>query len=174
MKACTKEVDLELPTSKYGSVGTLADGRQYVKFVRQLDFPVEEVWAALTESDRIADWFPGFALDARKGGKFEIWFSENCEGEAHVSGRVTTYSPPNLLELGTQCWQLEAQNGGCVLTFTDILLFDERDKRDFSNSVLAGWHKYLDSLERVLHGGRGDPRLEAEVDYSMLDVPGRV
>ena len=174
MKASSDSVEYNLPTAKYGTVGTLDDGRQYVKFVRELSFPITDVWSALTDPDRIADWFPGLNLEAWEGGTFEIWFSENCEGEAHVSGRVIEVSPPNLLEFGTQRWQLEPTENGCVLTFTDVLLFDERDKRDFSNSVLAGWHKYLDSLQRMLDGGSGDPRLDAEVDYSVLDTPGRV
>lgn len=145
-----------------------------VKFVRELPFTVETVWAALTEADQLANWFGGLSLDARQGSKFEIWFSENCEGAAHVSGHVTEYSPPNLLVLGNQRWELLAKGKGCVLTFTDLLFFDDRDKRDFSNSVLAGWHKYLDSLERLLRGGRGDPRVDSELDYSKLEIPGRV
>ena len=87
--------------------------------------------------------------------------------------RSLSFDPPNLLVMGSMRWLLESDGDGCVLTFTDILWFDERDKADFSNSVLGGWHKYLDSLERALRGGKGDPRLDEEVDYSLLDIPGR-
>jgi len=168
------EIAPELPTSKHGVVGVLDDGRRYVKFVRHLPFPIETVWSALTESDRLADWFPGLSLDAREGGSFEIWFSEDCEGEAHVSGTVTICSPPNLLVMGTLRWELEADGDGCQMTLTDILSFDDRNQRDLTNAVLAGWHKYVDSLERALHGGKGDPRIDPEVDYAAVDVPGRI
>ena len=82
---------------------------------------------------------------------------------------MTTYVPPNLLEMGTMRWELESDGDECLLTFTDILMFDDRDRTDFMNSVLAGWHKYIDSLERALSGGQGDPRLDKEVDYSKID-----
>ncbi len=157
-----------LPTSKYGIAGTLDDGRRYVRFVRHVPFPVETVWAALTEPDRLADWFPGLTLDAREGGRFEIRFREDCDGEAHVTGAVTACSPPNLLAMGTLRWELAADGAGCRLTLTDIVVFDGRDETDGTNAVLAGWHKYLDSLERFLGGGKGDPRNDAEVDYRRL------
>lgn len=164
----------DLPTSKYGVAGVLDNGSPYVKFVRHLPFPIEKVWSALTEPGQLADWFPGLDLDAREGGAFEIRFSDDCEGEAHVSGTVTTFSPPNLLEMGTLRWELQPDQGGCLLTFTDILSFDDRDPTDLTNPVLAGWHKYVDSLERALHGGRGDPRTDPEIDYAEVNVPGRI
>jgi uncharacterized protein YndB with AHSA1/START domain len=164
----------ELPTPKYGVVGTLDDGRHYVKFARYLPFSIQRVWSALTEPDQLAYWFPGLILDAREGGSFEIRFSEDCEGEAHVTGVVTTCSPPSLLVMGTLRWELQADSDGCLLTLTDVLLFDDRCKTDFTNAVLAGWHKYVDSLERALHGGKGDPRIDREVDYAAVDVPGRI
>ena len=83
--------NLMLPYSKYGSVISLEDGHQYVKFVRHLPYSVETVWAALTEPEQLAHWFGGLVLEPRVGGKFEIWFSESCEGEAHVTGTVTQF-----------------------------------------------------------------------------------
>jgi uncharacterized protein YndB with AHSA1/START domain len=32
------------------------DGRYVLRFERRLNHPVEKVWAALTESDRLAEW----------------------------------------------------------------------------------------------------------------------
>ena len=164
----------ETPTSKLGSVGTLDDGRKYVLFKRRLPHSIETVWAAITDPEQLANWFPGIHLECLEGGEFEIWFSEECEGPAHVSGVVGTYDPPNVLAMGTMRWELAAEGEGCVVTFTDILAFgDSRSKTEFTNSVLGGWHKYLDTLEYALVGGSGDPRTEPEFDYSTISVVGR-
>ena len=160
--------------SKLGSLGTLEDGRKYVVFKRYLPHSIDKVWGAITEPDHLADWFPGIKLERRVGGRFEIWFSENCEGPAHVTGAVTRYEPPNVLELGTMRYELTSEGDGCSLTFSDILHYEgPLSEADVINSVLGGWHKYLDSLEFYLIGGKSDPRDEPEFDYSKVQIDGR-
>ncbi len=160
--------------SRLGTVGKLADGRSYVRFERYLNHTVEEVWAALTEPQHLARWFPGIKLTPEEGGSFEIWFSEECEGPAHLSGTVSTYKPPGVLEMGSMRWELTPRDKGCMLVFTDILAFDNsRTRAEFTNSVLGGWHKYMDMLEYSFEGGEGDPRDEPEFDYSRVEVEGR-
>lgn len=161
-------------TSKLGTVGTLADGRKFVHFERHLPYPIETVWAAITDSDRLADWFPGLNLECRLGGSFKIWFNEKCEGPAHVTGTVSRYEPPNVLECGSMRFELETEGDHCKLTFTDILHYEgPRTESEIINSVLGGWHKYLDMLESALKGGKGDPRVEKEFDYSTVQIDGR-
>jgi uncharacterized protein YndB with AHSA1/START domain len=89
-----------ISAAKLGSVGTLEDGRKFVLFERHLSYSIEEAWGAISDPDRLADWFSGFKLECRVGGRFEIWFSEQCEGSAHVTGTVTQCEPPNVLECG--------------------------------------------------------------------------
>lgn len=166
---------LGAPTDNLGSVGTLDDGRRFVVFERALSHPVEVVWDAITDPEQLAHWFPGLRLERREGGKFEIWFGEGCEGgSAHVSGVVTRYEPPRVLECGTMRYELAPTSQGCLLTFTDVVPFEgPRSDAEIINSVLGGWHKYLDLLEFALSDGTADPRDEPEFDYSLVDVPGR-
>ena len=161
-------------SSKLGSLGTLEDGRKYVLFKRYLPHPIDKVWAAITDPDHLADWFPGMKLECRVGGKFEIWFGEQCEGPAHVTGTVTRNEPPNVLECGTMRYELASEGIGCSLTFSDILHYEgPRSESDVINSVLGGWHKYLDMLAFYLKAGKGDPRDELEFDYSKVQIHGR-
>ena len=159
---------MQIPTDKYGAGHTLDDGRHCVHFERHLPYPIETIWASLTDPAHLTKWFPGLVFEAKLGGKFEIWFSGECDGPAHVSGEVSAFEPPYVLQLGSIRWELSAHGEGCLLVFTDILYVDERGLEYVSNSVLGGWHKYLDSLERHLDGGAGDPRTDVEVDYSKL------
>lgn len=163
-----------ISTSRLGSVSTLEDGRKFVHFERHLPHSIEKVWAALTEPDRLADWFPGLKLERRLGGKFEIWFGGRCEGPAHVAGSVTRYEPPNVLEYGSMRYELTAEDNQCKLTFTDILIFEgPRTEIETINSVLGGWHKYLDVLEFTLEGGKENPPGGKEFDYSKVQIEGR-
>lgn len=162
------------PQSKLGTVRVLDDGRKFVHFARHLPDSIAKVWVAISDPEQLADWFPGFKLERRVGGRFDIWFGEQCEGPAHVSGTVTRYEPPKVLECGTMRFELEADGPACKLTFTDILHYEgPLSEAEVINSVLGGWHKYLDVLEFALGGGQDDPRSEPEFDYSSVPIDGR-
>ena len=151
---------------------TLDDGRTSVRFERRLGFPVSTVWRAITEADSLASWFPGFAFEPKRGGRYTIRFGGDCDGPADVEGPVVEYDPPKVLQCGTIRWQLEPEGEGCRLMFSDVLHFqDGRSKAEVANAVLGGWHRYLDLLEQSLSG---TPDLDTpEADYAKLDVPGR-
>lgn len=160
--------------NKLGTLGVLEDGRKYVQFTRQLTQSIDDLWQAITNPEHLARWFPGMRLERKQGGQFEIWFGENCEGPAHVSGRVDHYDPPNRLDCGSMRYQLVATTTGCELTFSDILNFEgPLSEPEVINSVLGGWHKYLDCLEYSLVGGEYDPRDQPEFDYSTVPIAGR-
>ncbi len=165
-----------IPESHFGTVGTLDDGRSFVLFERLLAHPIERVWAAITEPDQLAKWFPEFKLELRQGGRFDIWFtgeSGDCEGPSHLHGEVSQFDPPKVLQCGSIRFELESLGQHCKLTFSDILRFDgSLTKADFANSVLGGWHRFLDVLEDALDGRVIDHTI-AEYDYSKREVPGR-
>lgn len=158
--------------TRHGHIGKLEDDRVYVAYERQLPHSVDKVWRAITDPSELRRWFPGIEIELRSGGKFQIWFGGDCEGPAHVSGRITEFDPPHVLQMGTMRYELQAHETGCLLRFSDILSFEgPRTRQQFAISVLGGWHAYLDKLELVLDGkaGVGDV---SEPDYSMIQVPG--
>lgn len=164
----------KVPTDRLGRLGSTEDGATFVQFVRLLPYSPEAVWQAITDADSLAKWFPGFQLDVRQGGKFNIWFGGECEGPAHVAGAVEVCGPPNELRCGSMSWRLLAVADGCQLTFTDIVNMQQGDlsEVEITNSVLAGWHFYMDQLDASL-AGRLDvlgARDKLEFDYSQLDV----
>lgn len=161
------------PTAKFGQVIRRDDGRCIVVFERYLAHPVNEVWDAITNPARLEAWFPGIRFDAREGASFEIWFGGDCDGPAHVSGEVTICEPPHRLQLGTMCYELSAAGDGCILRFSDTLWFGgNRSNEEITDSVLAGWHHYLDRLAESLESSEPLPE-RAEPDYSNVDVQGR-
>ena len=161
------------PDSKFGTVGKLDDGRSFVLFERRLPHSIEKVWAAITEPEQREKWAADFEIELKQGGRLEIWFGGECEGPAHVTGTVTEYDPPRVLQCGSMRFELEADGSGCVLRFSDILHFEgPRSHTQITNSVLGGWHRFLDHLEQALEGKEVD-ETASEFDYSTIDVPGR-
>jgi hypothetical protein len=160
-------------TSKYGSVSKRDDGRCVVNFERYLPHPLERVWAAITDPDHLAQWFPGIQLECKQGGRFSIWFSDDHDRPADVIGEVSIYEPPHRLQLGSMYYELRPEGKGCLLLFSDVLYFTgKRSNLWITNSVLAGWHAYLDKLEASLAGHDDVGGIE-ELDYPGIEVTGR-
>ncbi len=158
---------------RLGAVGRLDDGRTFVRFERKLGHPIETVWRAITDPVQLASWFPGFQFESEQGARYEIRFGGDCDGPPHVEGTVVAYDPPNVLQCGTIRWELEAVGSACLLVFSDVLQFQEgRSDAEVTNSVLGGWHRYLDLLAQSLDGA-GPDLATLEPDYSRIDVPGR-
>lgn len=161
------------PHSRSGIVQLREDGRHIVVFERTVKHPRSRVWEAIAAPGERAVWAPGIHFEPHPDAPFDIWFGDECEGTAHVSGQLGAFDPPKAIQLGSIRFDLEAVGSGCVVTFSDVLWFDgERPKVDFANAVLAGWHRFLDTLEIWLDEGR--PALDlSEPDYAKVFVEGR-
>ena len=172
-----------------GMVRLRPDGRHVVVFERPVRHSVERVWSAISAPEERAVWAPGIRFDPAPDARFDIWFGDECEGPSHVSGHLSNFRPPRSIALGSISMELARPDGrvggslartaglrapvGCVIHFSDVLWFDnKRTKVDFANAVLAGWHRFLDTLEIWLNEGR--PALDLqEPDYAKVHVEGR-
>jgi len=136
-----------------GELDDLGDGHWRLRFVRHLAHPVDEVWRAVTEPDRLRSWFPQRVV----GDLLTPGAPLSFEGEraGAFPGRVLRVEAPVLLEFlwGTDVLRLElvADGGACTLTFTDTI--DELGKAARDG---AGWHTCLDFLEVALGGTTPD------------------
>lgn len=156
-----------------GTVRRRPDGHHIVAFERPVHHSVERVWAAVTAPEERAVWAPGLRFDPVPDARFDIWFGDDCEGPSHVTGHLSNFRPPRSIALGSIAIELAPAPSGCVIQFSDVLWFDnKRTKVDFANAVLAGWHRFLDTLEIWLNEGR--PALDLpEPDYARAFVEGR-
>jgi len=62
-----------------------------VHLTRSYDSPVEEVWDAITEPERIARWLYPISGDLRVGGSFQL--------EGNAGGDILECEPPNRLKV---------------------------------------------------------------------------
>ncbi len=124
----------------------------------------EDVWAAFTESERLARWIGHYTGRGRPGGTVEFTVTGELDAGGGVAEPVTVTihecAPPHRLVVdvpeygtdGARSWwvavDIAPDGDGAALTFT------QRPVDGPSTAeVTAGWNWYLDRLGAALHGG---------------------
>jgi uncharacterized protein YndB with AHSA1/START domain len=115
-----------------------ADGRSVLRVERRMAHPPQKVWAALTDPERLATWFPTTVrAQPRVGGTVEFGFGP--------SGTVTDYDPPRLIAYtwgdDHLRWEVEPADEGSLLRL--VHTFGDRAG---AASFAAGWNACLAAL----------------------------
>ena len=79
---------------------TVSGDRAVLNYERRLPYPVETVWAAITEPAQRHSWIGETTLETRVGGHFEMVPSGPPlpPDQKRVTGRILVWDPPNVLE----------------------------------------------------------------------------
>ena len=128
------------------------------RYERQIEHPIENVWAMLTDNEELEKWFQELRIgDPRKGGfmKFDMQDGKFEELE------IFEYSLLSVLEFDwfgdVVRFELHPEQDGCLMIFTEkFTTITEQRIKD-----LAGWHVCLDVIKSLLDGKPIDSR-EAE------------
>jgi uncharacterized protein YndB with AHSA1/START domain len=142
------------------------DGQHVLVQTRELRAPIEDVWAAVTEPERLARWIGSWTGDPASGA---VDFRMLFEGEDHAAEQmeIRVCEPPHRLHLtsrfGEQVWLIELDlthaDGLTTITFSQPGM-----TRDQVGDVGPGWDYYLDRLVDAETGV--DPSLrDFERDY---------
>jgi len=141
------------------------DGRPAVRFERRFRAPIERVWAAVTEPDRMTAWFPsGVRYEARVGGEIEFFGDPNLPEPEDVD-QVLAWDPPHRFAFG---WggdeihlELHETDDGCRLVLVNVLV-----RRDTAARNATGWHGCLTELAKVVDGiAGGGPHAQPVADF---------
>jgi uncharacterized protein YndB with AHSA1/START domain len=126
------------------------DGRYNVRYVRRWLLPLEKVWAAITEPDRLADWLAVAKIDLRVGGVVELsWPTANFTAR-YV---IRELDPPNLMVWGSTDpanpqaelrWQLYQEDPDFI--GTRLVLVETLIAPAHLLSIGTGWHAHLYEL----------------------------
>lgn len=139
------------PTGRIVHLG----GRLTLQLTRTFHAPVEDVWAALTEPERMERWIGTWTGDPATG---RVVFRMTAEGEGAAAEEVEIRAcePPHRLAVtsrfGQAVWHLDVDlsEAGGVTT----LAFSQPDlDPEDAPSIGPGWEYYLDRLGAVLTGG---------------------
>lgn len=142
-------------SSQQGSLGTkqVHDGETFIEFTRTFRAPIEDVWAAVTESERLARWIGSWTGDPADG---EVIFRMGFEGDDMPSElfRIDACEAPRLLRITStaphdgenpQVWDLRIhlaeEDGVTTLVFAQSV-----PEPTMAEGVGPGWHYYLDRM----------------------------
>jgi uncharacterized protein YndB with AHSA1/START domain len=154
-----------MPARATGRAGT-RDGRAAVLFDRTFTAAPEQVWAAVTESDRLARWIGPWSGDPASGS---VTLQMSAEGDDLPGTRyeIDRCEPPRGLtvravdEAGG--WNLAVdlhhEDGVTTLTFSQLI-----DDAAALESIGPGWDWYLDRLVAA-ESGHDVSALDFERDY---------
>ncbi len=144
------------------------EGRSYVVLTRSFRAPVADVWAAVTEPERLARWIGTWSGDPATG---QVEFRMLFEGEQPPETfTIDASEPPHRLRIttsmtteeGEESWRLELDlaesDGTTTLTFAQ----DVPDPA-MADGVGPGWEYYLDRMVAAETGG--DPGTVVFDDY---------
>lgn len=150
-------------TGSRGEVHDHGDGERTLVFRRVLPAPVDDVWAALTESDRLSRWFGSYTGTGGAGGTVELTVTGEVDAGGDVAEPVTVTvlecEPPRRLVVDVpegpdRTWRVavtladdpdRAGAGGTVLLFEQPVP-EGLDAADLE----AGWCWYLDRMAAAL------------------------
>jgi len=144
-------------TSPLGEIRREADGARSLVFRRSYSEPIDEVWSAITESDRLARWLGSFEGEGAPGRTVRLRMSaEEDAGGEPATVQIVECEPPHRLvvdisEAEGQSWHIAvslARDAGATTLLFEQSLPSEMDPAD----VGCGWHWYLDRLAASLTG----------------------
>jgi uncharacterized protein YndB with AHSA1/START domain len=157
--------ELEAVKREVGPGRTAAGEGRSIRLERTYDAPIEDVWDALTNPERIGRWFLPISGDYRVGGRYQ--FEGNAGGEivscerpnrlraTWVYGEVT--SPADVSEIEVRLTSAGEAATTLVLEHTAIVP-DEMWGQFGPGAVGVGWDGGMLGLALHLRGGSvGDP-----------------
>lgn len=142
--------------------------RRTLVLTREFRAPIESVWAAVTEPERLARWIGKVSGDPASG-RVSFWMTAEGDDVPEEEMEIRECVPPHTLKLtarwGENVWHLELAleeaNGVTTLTFVQPDL-----DLDDAESVGPGWEFYLDRLVAAETGGH-----VASVDFDRDYYP---
>lgn len=149
-----------------------------IRFERRLPYPVDAVWNATTDPDRLADWWLPFeadiTVDLRPGG--EMVFAGRDDGPT-MTFEILRVEPPALLEHthadpgSLLRWELEPIATGCVLRLSHFVTDPDAA---VDNCYVVGLHisltRLIPCLERRPVDWDWDAFAHAQAAYAALGV----
>ncbi len=138
---------------RYGVVTEQPGGARQLQFRRSWPDPIEDVWAALTEPERLARWIGRYDGERAPGATGSFTMTHEAEPVSEGFTIVECDAPRRLVvEWTTELdfrieLDLGVEGDRTVLVFTQVFR-PGVDVPDYA----AGWHWYLDKLSAELTG----------------------
>lgn len=136
-------------SQQLGQVSKEADGFK-VAFERVFQHPIEKVWDAITNPEKLKIWFTDMEFELVPGNKMCIWFRDEAHTESY--GQILVVAPPHRFEFSWEhelaVWELSAIGE----KQTKLLFTYSKLDAQYATNAPTGFHILLNRLETVLAG----------------------
>jgi uncharacterized protein YndB with AHSA1/START domain len=167
-----------LPTYD-GTIETTPTGGT-IRFERHLEYAIDDVWDAITNPERLAEWWLPFdadiSIDLQAGGQL-VMVGRDPEEPVKIVCDILRVEPPVLLEHthvdpgSLMRWELEPVATGCVLRLSH---FVTDGAAAIENCYVVGLHQSLSRLAPLLAGQPiawdWDAFAEAQTEYARMGL----
>lgn len=137
---------------------TIEGDKAVLTFERRLPYPVETVWAAITDPAHRNRWMGQTTIDGREGGTIEMLPTGPPQPPEmkKMTGRIRVWAPPHVfehewnqrvVESSVVRYELSADGDGTLLRFSHRGLSVGN-----AQGFRPGTHAYFDRLEAYLAG----------------------
>lgn len=125
------------------------------RFDRLLNHPVEKVWGALTENDKVEKWMSNLEMkDLRKDGTIKFNFNDGSGKSFDM--KIRDFRESAVLDFewgdGWVRFEVSPEKDGCSLVLKESIT----PVNDHTSKDLAGWHICLDMFSDLLDGHHQD------------------
>src|SRR4051812_9614785 len=117
-----------------------------VRFVREFDAPVGKVWAFLTDSSLLPEWYGDGSIEPREGGAVTLM-------GGHIRGVVTGWRPQKFLGYTWNVFQPGETYSKWPVSYLEFSLEDSRltlthrpIPAAMQSQTMMGWHTMLDLI----------------------------
>jgi uncharacterized protein YndB with AHSA1/START domain len=123
-----------------------------VRFAREFDAPAGKVWAFLTDSVLLPEWYGDGQIEPREGGKVSLM-------AGHIRGVVTGWQPERFLAYTWNVFEPGETVSKWPVSYLEFWLEDSRltlihrpIPAAMQNQTMMGWHTMLDLIAAGLRG----------------------
>lgn len=120
---------------------------------RDVAFPPEKIWRALTQPHLIEEWLMKSDFEPVMGHRFRFsaeWGAVNCRVETLVPNRTLSYTWDGMGLESVVTWTLTPTSGGTRLRMEQVGF--RPDQQQAYRGATAGWPRFFARLEEVLAG----------------------
>ncbi len=123
-----------------------------VRFIRDLDAPPKKIWAFLTQSAQLPEWYGEGSIEPREGGAVRLM-------GGHIRGVVTGWRPQKFLGCTWNVFQPGEDVSHWPISYLEftfdgsrLTLIHRPIPQAMQNQTMMGWHTMLDLIEAGLRG----------------------
>ena len=129
-----------------------------LRYERFYPRPIETVWAAFTQEERLADWIGSALVEPHAGGRYELFTGR----PRRMTGRILTWQPPHLLEFSWDTGdappnrvrvELSAADGGTRMTSVSTFESLEQMEQVIAMGIEEGLRGAMGQIDAILAEG---------------------